>query len=414
MYQTVVSAMNHPDPYNPYMGLFNFRSIKSLNATGVQTDVVSPRPIAPPIGPYSEYGDIPSRHDYGSHAVHYPRFSYLLPQKLFRYTLSSRSIAKMLPEYVEQNFGTPDICHAGHIHYDGYALLPYCRENDIPLTVMGRGKLLNNYHSMSRLGKRKVRETLEYADGILCVSDSLAEIAQGIVDEPKATVLPNGAEPSRYPTENKDRIKRELGIPSDTTVVLFCGGYTERKGIEEICEAIDDVHSEDVQFVFVGHYGDLRDRLINSLKRSPQESYRVLWEVTPLALRRWFTVADVFMLPSHAEGRPNTIYESMASETAVVASDVSGIPEQVDDEETGVLIPPKDPSRLASALNRLIEDESARERMASNGRRKLVSNGWTWDAHGKRLAEMHESIIEGRGISPRRTSSTEQPVNLPQ
>ena len=393
MYRAVVSAMNHPDPFNPYMGLFNFRSIRALSRTETEVDAVTPRPRAPPVGPYSEFGEIPSRHDYDSHEVHYPRFLYLLPQKIFKYTLSSRSFADMLPEYISTHFETPDICHAGHIHYDGYGLASYCRSNDIPLTVMGRGKILNNFYSLSQISRRKIRETLEYADGIFCVSESLAHIANDITDTPKATVLPNGADPSRYPTDNERAIRQELDIDRDTTVVMFCGGYTERKGINEICDALDDIRNDDVAFVFVGHYGDLRTDLIRALKASHHDNYRVLWEVPPLGLRRWFAAADIFMLPSHAEGRPNTIYESMASETAVVASAVSGIPEQVKDSETGLLIPEKDPDALATALNSLIEDPVKRERLGANGKERLVSKGWTWEAHGRRLATLHEAVI---------------------
>ena len=407
MYNAVISAANHPDPYNPYIGLFNSRSVTSLAQAGVKTDVVSPRPIAPPAGPYSEYGNIPSRHSYSTYEVHYPRFTYLIPQKLFKYTVSSRSIANRLPAYLNEHFDTPDICHAGHIHYDGYGMLPYCREHDLPLTVMGRGKILNNYDNLSWIGQQKIAETLNYADGILCVSNSLADIANDIVDEPKAVVLPNGAQPSRYPTQHRAEIKRELGIPQDTAVVLFCGGYTKRKGINEICEAVEDVQAEDVQFVFVGHYGDLRTELRTALRQSSQDSYKILWEVPPLALRRWFAVADIFMLPSHAEGRPNTVYEAMASETAVVASAVSGIPEQVNDGETGILIPPKDPPALASALNRLLEDPTQRARMGAAGRERLVSKGWTWKSHGMKLAKIHESIIEDGHLPAERVDGQE-------
>ena len=396
MHRTVVSAMNHPDPLNPYIGLFNFRSIRAISAEDADVDVVSPRPIAPPFGPYSEYRTIPDSYDYGSHSVDYPRFAYLLPQKLFRYTVSSAAISRMLPKHIRNNYEPPDICHAGHIHYDGYGLYHYCKPRDVPLTVMGRGKILNNYEDMSFVAKRKIATTLEYASRILCVSGSLAEIAGNIVDEAKVEVLANGADPSRYPTEHEQSIRKELGIDPETRVVLFCGGYTERKGIHEITEALDEIHHDDVHLVFIGHYGDLRTHLIDSLEKSSHQSYRVLWEVPPLALRRWFAVADVFMLPSHAEGRPNTVYEAMAGGTAVVGSAVSGIPEQVADGETGILIPPGNESALASAINRLLEDSETRERMGERGVERLVEKNWTWEAHGKRLHDIHASILEGR------------------
>lgn len=393
MYRALISAMNHPDPLNPYMGLFNYRSFRALSGTGVHTDTVSARPIAPPFGPYSEYRTIPDTYRYRDYKVDYPRFAYLIPQRLFRYNLSSRSFRRMLPTFVEERFERPDVCHAGHIHYDGYGLVPYCREHDLPLTVMGRGKLLNNYYDLPRSGRVKIRETLEYADRILCVSGSLAEIAEDIVDEPKATVLPNGADPDRYPTDQRAAIRRELGIDPDSRLILFCGGFTKRKGIYEIAEALPDVDRDDVLFVFVGHYGDLRDELLTALEGSGHNSYEVRWEVPPMALRRWFAIADIFMLPSHAEGRPNTVYEAMASETAVVASAVSGIPEQVVDGETGILIPPRDPDRLSAALNELLRDPDRRREMGESGRRRLVDNDWTWAAHGERLADIHRELI---------------------
>ena len=394
MYSAIVSSANHPDPYNPYLGLFNYRSIKSLSGTGVNVNTVSLRPVAPPIGPYSEYREIPAKYSYDTHQVHYPRFPYLIPQKVFKFTLSSLAARRALGSYLEANFEQPDVCHAGHIHYDGTALVPYCREHGIPLTVMGRGKLLNNYHDMSFAGRRRVRKTLQYADRVLCVSGSLAEIAETIVDDSKVSVLPNGADPSRYPTSRKLRLREELGIPGDATVLLFCGGYTERKGIHEIIEGLDDIRHDDVRLVFVGHYGDLRTKLIDALEATPHDGYQVLWQVPPVALRRWFTVADVLMIPSHAEGRPNTVYEAMASETAVVGSAVSGIPEQVVDGETGILIPPKDPDALTSALNELIENDTLRQEMGQAGLQRLRSEGWTWEAHAQQLKQVHESLLQ--------------------
>jgi len=61
--------------------------------------------------------------------------------------------------------------------------------------------------------------------------------------------------------------------------------------------------------------------------------------------------------------------------------------------ETGLLIQKKDSNALATALNSLITNPKERERMGTNGKERLVSKGWTWEAHGQRLANLHESII---------------------
>lgn len=59
MYTAIATASTHPDMLNPYWGLFNHRIINSLVNSGPEVDVASPRPFAPPVGPYSEYSKLP-------------------------------------------------------------------------------------------------------------------------------------------------------------------------------------------------------------------------------------------------------------------------------------------------------------------------------------------------------------------
>jgi glycosyltransferase involved in cell wall biosynthesis len=81
--------------------------------------------------------------------------------------------------------------------------------------------------------------------------------------------------------------------------------------------------------------------------------------------------ADVFVLSSTSEGLPLSILEAMAAELPVVASSVGGVPEAVEDGDTGLLVPPRDPLRLAAALERLLVDPALRHRLGSNGRERV-------------------------------------------
>jgi len=392
-YSALVGAINHPDALNPYRGLFNCRSIRSLVDAGVSLDVVSPRPCAPPAGPYSAYRSLPTTADWGSHAVHHPRFWYLLPKRLC-YAISGNSYAKRVPRYVESTFDPPDVVHACHIYPDGYGLLPYAAAHDRPLFVVSHGKLLNSLGDLPPGVEPKVRETLDAAAGVFCVSDALAGTARGLTDPAKVETVPIGADPERYPVDRRDSLRRELDIDPDAVIVLFVGQFIERKGVTELIDLLPELDLPNAEFVFVGHGGDLEPELRRAIAESGYSGRHVYTGVTSLALRRWFAVADLLLLPSRAEGRPTVIYEAMASETAVLASAVGGVPEQVADGETGRLLPLGDVDALRDALASLAGRPDAIRRMGEAGRRRLREHGWTWSDHAARVRDRHLAAIE--------------------
>jgi glycosyltransferase involved in cell wall biosynthesis len=400
MYTVLGSAINHPDALNPYHGIFNHRILKSLADAGIGLDVVSPRPFAPPWGPYSEYAAIPRTENWGSYTVHHPRFWYLLPKRLF-YGVSGESFAKRVPKYIEENFAPPDVVHACHIYPDGYGMLPYVRNHDLPLFVVAHGTLLNSFENQPWGVSQKIRETLEAATGVLCVSDELSAIAGDLTDPSKVTTVPIGADPEKFPVDQQWRLRDELDIPRDATVVLFVGQFTSEKGVGEITEVLPELDLENTVFVFVGPSGGMETELRRAVGESRFSDRHVYAGLPPLALRRWYAVADLLLLPSHSEGRPTVIYEAMASETAVLASTVGGIPEQVVDGETGVLIPPGDADALETALESLARDKDRLRRMGTAGIQRLHDQRWTWADHADRVRSLHQGAIENR------TSTTE-------
>ncbi|ELZ33432.1 glycosyltransferase [Halogeometricum pallidum JCM 14848] len=392
-HSVLASAVNHPDAINPYIGLFNQRIVQSFMRHGMDVDVVSPRPFAPPVGPHSEYSMLPTVEEWDGYSVHHPRFFYLLPKRLF-YGRAGDSFAKRIPRYVERTFDVPDVIHACHIYLDGYGMVDYCEKHNVPLFVVSHGHFMNEYEELADGVREKVDETLGAAEKVLCVSDALAEKAAERVPRSKVEVVPIGATPSRYPVERKAALREELGVDPEATVALFVGEFCERKGIPELAEVLPDLDLPNTEFVFVGHGGDEEWTLRRALASSRFSARHVYTGITSMALRRWLAVADVLVLPSHAEGRPTVIYEAMAAETAVLSTTVGGVPEQVEDGETGVLIPPGDTDRLREALTALAGDRERLLEMGRKGRERLVEQGWTWDDHAERVYQLHREALE--------------------
>ena len=82
---------------------------------------------------------------------------------------------------------------------------------------------------------------------------------------------------------------------------------------------------------------------------------------------------DIFVLPSFAEGIPVALMEAMSMEIPCVSTTIAGIPELIDSNVSGILVPPSDPELLAAAIGRLINDPEFRARIGAAARQKIVS-----------------------------------------
>ncbi|MFB6105941.1 MAG: glycosyltransferase [Halobacteriaceae archaeon] len=391
-YSVLACSVHHQSHVLPVRSPFNHRQLDALNRTAADLDVVVPTPFAPPVGPYSEYGNVPATERWGTYTAHYPRFLYALPKQPL-YHVSGDSIQKRVTRYVERTFETPhDVVHACDVYMDGYGMLRYCRKHDVPLVAMSHAGDLKNYDRFNEKVQSRIRETIDYASRVVVVSDELGEVARRFAPAEKVSVVPIGEDPRKFPTDQREEIRYELGVDPDTKLLLFVGAYVKEKGVRELVAAMNALDRDDVLLVTVGHEGDLRWWLLDAAGEMdhPAKSF---WRLDPVALRRWQIAADALVHPSWVEARPTVIYEAMAAKTPVVASDVGGIPEMVEDGETGVLVPPKDPEALAATLDDLLDDDVRLREMGAAGHRRLLDQGWTWQRHAERVGEIHADAM---------------------
>lgn len=208
---------------------------------------------------------------------------------------------------------------------------------------------------------------------IIAVSHSikkhLVEVKK--INESKVVVIHNGRDLSRFkPYEQAeiDRLKEKLGIPKDKLIISVIGRLHEQKGHRYLIEAIPSVMSTQPSLhTFVVGDGPLE----TSLKQKTEElgiSGSVTFTGFRENIQEWIGISDVIVLPSLYEGLPLTLIEAAATEKPVIATRVDGTPEIVVDGETGLLVPPRNPTGLAEAVIKILKDDNRRRLMGRQGR----------------------------------------------
>lgn len=190
-------------------------------------------------------------------------------------------------------------------------------------------------------------------------------------EEEKFVVIPNWLDISAY---EFDLVKKN----EDTLIVLFVGWIMKEKGVFDIFEAskiLNKVRDKEVKFVFLGD-GIAKDDLVAMVEaRVYKDAYFEFpgWTYGNEKMN-FLKTADVFVLPSYSEGMPNSLMEAMASGIASVSTEVGAVPDLIINGETGILTQPGDVNALAEALNVLLSDEVLREKLALNGKQRIIRN----------------------------------------
>jgi hypothetical protein len=157
-------------------------------------------------------------------------------------------------------------------------------------------------------------------------------------------------------------------------------------------------HCAGCQTIFHLHGGGFRQfATVRSglLKKGLAQLVELTGWLEPAVREQQLNRAAVFCLPSHAEGLPMALLETMAAGKAVVASRVGGIPEAVRDGENGLLVPPRDAQALATALARVPADAGLRARLGERARDTVAQHDSIAAICG-RLAAIHNDLAGAR------------------
>jgi glycosyltransferase involved in cell wall biosynthesis len=256
------------------------------------------------------------------------------------------------------------------------------------------GHVFHGYFSpwKTRMFVATERLMARISTAIVTLSPRLKEdlVNLGIAPPEKIRIVPLGLALDRFGELDTRRgnLRRELGLGSETILIGIVGRLVPIKNHRLFLQAARDIVQEmqdradrSVRFLVVGD-GDLRDRLEDETRAMGLAS-RVLFLGFRRDLENIYADLDIVVLTSNNEGTPVCLIEAMAGGKPVVATRVGGVADLVEDNVTGMLVPPGDREALAKALLVLLGDPALRARLGERARsavyprfdiRTLVSN----------------------------------------
>ena len=216
---------------------------------------------------------------------------------------------------------------------------------------------------------------LKYRSGVdrfVAVSAAVKHVLECDGLEPaRIAVVRDAIDPDRVRKAAPVDVRARLGLPGSARIVLAVGALVGHKGHRHLVAAIPAiVAAEPDAHVVIAGEGRLRDDL-STLARALGVTKRLSLPGYVDDVAGWFAAADIFVMPSVEEGLGSSVLDAMAAGVPIVATTAGGLPEAVRDGTDGILVPPGDPSALATAVAALLRDRYRAHALAAEASKRV-------------------------------------------
>ncbi len=292
-------------------------------------------------------------------------FSYNTPNghiinvyRPFIITLGSFSKLKKISNYfrrraiskVLKRIGHQDVYY-GHFWNNGYDLYKAMGKYTSPLFVASG-------ESVIRFKKRD-EGFCHAVNGVVCVSTKNMEesINLGLISKNKCIVLPNAIDTNIFHKKDKYQCRQELGIDPNLFVVIYVGQFLHRKGYDRLADAINMLNDKEIGAIFLGK---AKENKVPQCKGMIYQGFSNQKEIS-----KYLNAADVFVLPTQAEGCCNAIVEAMACGLPIISSDLQ-FNYDILDNQNSLLIDPNNVEQIADAIKKIKNNKLLQTSLAEN------------------------------------------------
>ena len=353
----LISAPSYPSP-KVQLSAFIAVLAEEMVRQGVNVTVLAPQSLTTcwrrriPLCPQKYEVEVETKHGVKKMTILRP-YSFTFGQGRFK-RLSHRVDRLVVNRVANQLKEKPDVVYS-HFWWSAENIIDYAVAHGLPSFVATGEHVINIHRCLNQVRIRQIREN---TNGVICVSTKSRDesIGCGLTDGNNTIILPNAVNPDVFHPIEKKAVRKQLGFPQDAFIVSYCGRFCTRKGSGRLAAAIEMLNDDRVKSIFIGtaSEGEKED------PTCPGILFKGMLKHDEIP--RYLNAADVFVLPTLAEGCSNAIVEAMACGVPVISSDLP-FNHDICSEDNSILIDPMNIQAIAEAIRRTMEP-NVRERLS--------------------------------------------------
>lgn len=309
--------------------------------------------------------------------IYQPTYLSISKLKVFGWNISSYFNERAIERTYNKINIKPDVLYA-HFWHCGITASVLGRKCNIPVFVTtGESKItVNNVYK-----KKKILKSLNCVKGVICVSQkNLKESYElGLAPKEKMIVIPNAVNRELFFPMDKKTVRKELMFNQDDFIVAFIGAFIHRKGVLRLSEAVKRV-------------GGVKTIYIGSGKEKPyDEDILFCGRLSHEKIPKYLNAADVFVLPTLAEGCCNAIIEAMACGLPIISSDLP-FNDDIIDKANSIRIDSANIHQIAEAIQYLRDNPQIREEMSKAS--LIKAKKFDIKVRAKKIIDFIETMVD--------------------
>ena len=245
--------------------------------------------------------------------------------------------------------------------------------------------------------------TCKFSDFIVCVTQGLKDIISEryLISEERFFVVPNGTNPDMMRSLNQKECRERLGLPPEKRYVGFVGTFTPHQGLGQLVESAELIVEKypELIFLIVGD-GPMRKKLVEQIQKKELSSFFILpGGVSQEEVVYYINSMDICVAPftrmrNERIGLSSLkIYDYMACNKPIVASDIIGVGELLREYNLGIPVPPDNTQELANAIISILSSGEHILKYGQEGRR-VVLEKFNWEITAKKIKQICNKVLE--------------------